>query len=88
MSNITRSSDRQIISPQKTYYTKEEMIKMSYKEEVMRKESAMASDRDIELVMSEMLDHYGNILLRMCFLYLKDVHLAVEIKRMIEEAAK
>jgi RNA polymerase sigma-70 factor (ECF subfamily) len=36
----------------------------------------MSSDKDIDQVMSRMLDSYGNTLLRLCFLYLKDVHIA------------
>ena len=38
--------------------------------------SSTPVDREMESVMSEVLSSYGNTLLRMCFLYLKDSHLA------------
>ena len=38
--------------------------------------SVKVCERDKDLIMNEILSCYGNTLLRMCFLYLKDIHLA------------
>ncbi|MDD3365368.1 MAG: sigma-70 family RNA polymerase sigma factor, partial [Syntrophomonas sp.] len=38
--------------------------------------SILEPDRNIALNINELVSEYGNSLLRMCFLYLKDIHLA------------
>ena len=52
----------------------ESEFKHTGKEEGMHYD--MASDMDIGLAASEMVRRYGDGLLRLCFLYLKDAHLA------------